>query len=139
LAREHVHAKRGAAAPTSGAKRVSFSSQNRRRSTVSASEPSSSSRVSVAASLATRLKSRRGRSGVSSTPAPGRRQPLQQQPRGDVVVGGEDEARVELLGLQHVVLEHRRDRLQRLARVAVQRDDALDTAAAPSGARPARA
>ena len=53
------------------------------------------------------------------------RQALDQQAGGDLVVGREHQPRVELLGLQHVVLEHLRQLLQRLAPVAVQRHHAL--------------
>ena len=92
---------------------------------------SSSSRVSVAASMrdAVEVLVAADRVFVASSPRAGcialRRQALDQQAGGDVVVGGEDEPRVELLGLQHVVLEHRAISLQRLARVAMQRHDAL--------------
>ena len=37
------------------------------------------------------------------------------RPAATLVVGGQHQPGVELLGLQHVVLEHLRDRLQRLA------------------------
>ena len=53
------------------------------------------------------------------------RQALDQQPGGDAVVGGEHEARIELLALQHVVLQHLRELLQRLAPVAMERHHAL--------------
>ena len=69
---------------------------------------------------------------VAGLPAAGRevgialhRQALDQQAGGALVVGRQHQARVELLGLQHVVLEHLRQLLQRLALVAVQRHDAL--------------
>ena len=56
---------------------------------------------------------------------PRRRHALDQQAGRDPVVGSEDQPRVELLGLQHVVLEHLTQRIERLARIAVQRDHAL--------------
>ena len=53
------------------------------------------------------------------------RQPLDQQARGHFVIGGEHELGVELLRLQHVVLEHLAQAVQRLAVVAMQRHHAL--------------
>jgi hypothetical protein len=53
------------------------------------------------------------------------RQALDQQPGGHLVVGRQDQPGVQLLGLQHVVLQHLRHVLQRLPLVAEQRHHAL--------------
>ena len=53
------------------------------------------------------------------------RHALDEQARSDTVVRCQDEPRVQLLGLQHVVLQHSRQFLQRLAMVAVQSDHTL--------------
>jgi hypothetical protein len=87
---------------------------------VSASSASSSSRVSVAASSAMRLKA--SERPMSSSL---RRPPRLPAPSTGRRWIGQHQPGVELLGLQHVVLEHLRHLLQRLARVAVQRHDAL--------------
>jgi hypothetical protein len=113
--REQLQAKRGAAARS--AQRL-FPEQAVQD--LSASSVSSSSLCQRGGQVAMRLKASL-RPMSSSLLAPEvalalDRQALDQQARGHLVVGRQHEPRVELFGLQHVVLQHLGHLLQRLAR-----------------------